>query len=753
MLISFPSQGQFDLARAILAQAYESGDGGEAETHSVRVTNPDLAALLQRVAEGAVTVLPLLGVPCDHWLLVADSRHAAERALTHASRFVLPSFGSLPGNTHFARYRSLDEADSPLRVAIEAGYAGYFEWRTPPGQRVTVLRRLGLWARLEAGSPPLTLERSPRYADLFAEFQSALAAANWAAAEHALANIRRLHLCAFDNLQFLRFELLAHRGEWRTIWSDPAFPVLAAGPTPRAVRAAMIAAFHQSVLLPAEQSGDFDAALTKLRDAQPRLGTLLTGRFDLTDSAVVRVFAYQAAAAHDRDSLDELLANAPLDDSARTVLTALRDRLPRPTQPLLPPADRLRRALHLRDYDTAVQAAGELDDPVERTFALLRIALHHPDAISGALAAYDGLTAEQRRLLEDEEPFADTYLERVLGLAPRAQAAIRTWPDWFERLVADPNDASLNDAVDTLRQSLDDRSWPQEILQATRLKLETILVENEPLLAGREVQRAIAAIADQLLGDEQFPRTDVAYADLYDTLLDCLVLRHEVNDNEGRKLLRLMDARLRRQPSKVETVAHDLRGWFSHPSLALEPLLLDGFDLLINYGAQRHTIFDLYRQWLDQLLDLPTAVAWERASQEVWLSIGEWLQPGDDLLRQLRQRLATVVAASVQDPLTKLPPGYQIAVFTLNPSAARRAGEIIQQRNAQVHMQIRSDTVLTDAAATLASRADVVVIVSTCLTHAVFYGIKPYLQRDPVYPSFQGAASIVHALEEFAERL
>lgn len=750
MLISFPLPGQHNLALAILARTDQPDGAGDTAAHSVQVADPDLAVLLQRVAAGAVTVLPLWASSCDRWLLAADSRHAAERALTHASRFVLPSYGSLPASTHFASYSSFGAADSPLYVAVEAGYAGYFEWRTPPGQRLTALRRLGLWARLEATSPPLTLERTPLYADLFAAFQSALAAANWAAAEKTLADMRRLHLCTFDNLQFLRFELLAQRGEWRTIWSDPAFPVLAAGSTPRAVRAAMLAAFHQSELLPAEQAGEFDVVLTHLRDAQPRLGTLLTGRFDLADSAVIRVFAYQAAAGHDRAALDELLTVPALDEDARMVIMVLRDRLPPPIQPTLPPAERLRRAMQLREYDQAVQAAEDLPDPVECTLALLRIARRHPDAASGALAAFERLTLEEQSQLEEEEPLVDQYLERILGLAHTLRPEIRTWPDWFERLAADPNDATLEGAVDTLRQELDDRSWPLETLRATRQKLETILSENTELLAGRKVQRAVATVADQLLGDKEFPRPDAAYADLYDALLDCLVFAHYVNENESRKLLRLMDARLRLQPTSWESVANDLRDWFDHPSPALESLLLDGFDLLINYGAEGHTIADLYRTWLGHLLDLPPTVAWDRTSQEVWLSIGEWLRPGEDLLRPLRQRLTTAVATAEKDPLTNLPSGCQIAMFTLNPSAARRAGEIIQRRNADVQVRICSDTVLTDAATNLAIRSDVVVIVSSCLTHALFYGIKPYLRQDPVYPSFHGATSIVRAMEEFA---
>jgi hypothetical protein len=751
MRISFPTHGQFDLVVAVLAQTYQPEDAGDPKTCSVQVTDPDLALLLQRVVTGAVTVLPSWQSLYDRWRLAADSRHVAERALLHVSRFVLPSYGSLPANVGFASYHSFMEPDSSLQVAVHAGYEGFFEWHTSPVQRAVVLRRLGLWARLEEACPPLTLERFPSYAELFAEFQSALAAANWVAGEKILADMQRLHLSTFDNLQFLRFELLARRGEWNSVWSDPIFPVLAAGPTPRSVRAAILAAFHQSVLLHAEQSDDFDTALTRFREAQPRLGTLLTGRFSLTDSAVVRIFAYRAATERDRETLDELLTSAPLDDNARNVVVALRDRIP-PLQTELPPlpADRLRRAMQLRDYDRAVQAANELADPVERTLALLRIALRHPDAASIALTAFDTLSLEKQKQLYEEEPLADQYLERILGVTHSPRPEICTWPDWFERLIADPRDAGLEAAIDTLRQSLDDRSWPQEICHATRVSLERILTENTALFAARVVKRAVAAVADLLLGDKQFPYTDDAYADLYDTLLYCLVFTHDVNENEGRKLLRLMDAQLRRQSSKVGTVATDIQDWFDHPSPVMESLLLDGFDLLINYGAERQAIFDPYRKWLSHLLDLPTTVTWDRSSQEVWLSIGEWLQPGDDLLLPLRQRLETATATVADDPLDNLPPGYRIAIFTLNPSAARRAIEVIKRRNTQVEIAICDAIVLTGTASHLASWADVAVIVSTCLTHAVFYGIKPYLRRNPIFPSFQGATSILRAVEEFA---
>jgi hypothetical protein len=39
-----------------------------------------------------------------------------------------------------------------------------------------------------------------------------------------------------------------------------------------------------------------------------------------------------------------------------------------------------------------------------------------------------------------------------------------------------------------------------------------------------------------------------------------------------------------------------------------------------------------------------------------------------------------------------------------------------------------------------------VVVVTTCITHALTYGIGPYL-REPVYPQSSGSTSILRAIE------
>jgi hypothetical protein len=322
--------------------------------------------------------------------------------------------------------------------------------------------------------------------------------------------------------------------------------------------------------------------------------------------------------------------------------------------------------------------------------------------------------------------------------------------EWFDRLLIAPDDPALDMAIDALSQQADDRHWKPDVVRTINSKLEAIFDQPESVLRSRTTQRGVNTLIDQLLTDTGFPHRSQEYLDLYEGLLNWMALSHVVSEASARKLLRLAEAHLRHRPTQAKEIARELCKWFDHPTLALEELVLDAFDLLINYAVERQDIFDSYREWLGHLLDLPATASWARTSREVWFSIGKWLQPGDDLMRVLQQQLENVISDAAGDPLGRLQPGCRIAIFTLNPAAARRAEGIIQQRNPSVKIDICNDTVLTESAKRLASHADIPVIVSTCLTHALFYGIKPHLQIKPVYPTFQGATSIVRALEDFA---
>ena len=161
---------------------------------------------------------------------------------------------------------------------------------------------------LEARRPTLRTEARPTYRQLLNVFNSALAARNWPEAQQALEDLRRNNLATGDNLAFLEIQLLAQQECWIDIWRRDDFGQLALLRVPALVRGALLTAFHYAVLLQLEATQQWDAALAAFLDARPRLGLLLTGRFDLTQSAVLRVFSYQAASDRDWSALNALRA-------------------------------------------------------------------------------------------------------------------------------------------------------------------------------------------------------------------------------------------------------------------------------------------------------------------------------------------------------------------------------------------------------------------------------------------------------------
>jgi hypothetical protein len=173
---------------------------------------------------------------------------------------------------------------------------------------------------------------------------------------------------------------------------------------------------------------------------------------------------------------------------------------------------------------------------------------------------------------------------------------------------------------------------------------------------------------------------------------------------------------------------------------------LETLDLLAAYGAQGPALGSWLRSWAESVLAAPRPP--DRVTLEGWLAFATWAQPGTDLLDDLQARLAAP-EDNEDDPISQLPTGYSIGIFTLRPDSAARAGELIRRRNPGVQIRLCDDTVLTDQARALAQNADMCVVVTTCITHALTYGIRPYLNA-PVYPQSNGATSIVRAIIERA---
>jgi hypothetical protein len=715
-------------------------------------TTVPLAALVGRVARGEAAVLPLRGGNFDRWLVMGASRRELEAVLAGVSRFVVPTYAEHEGGVPLQR--DFDPAgDTVNRVAYMLYPAGYYVLRSPTGYFAQILERLALWARLETERPTVQAPQRLSYRDLYDAFSAALSANTWDVAAAHLDEMRKRGLTSAENLAFLEVQLLAQQRRWADLWRREDFIDIARLRAPRAVRDALLAAFHQSELLPLEQEGSWTQALEVFRRKRSRLGRLLEGAADISYGPALRIYAYREAAAGDRRALEQLAVAVPDDETGRA-LDALLNLLPvspvtpPPTvaPPALKPQQSLRLALADEDYDAAWSAAQQLDTAGERVRGMLDVAYlsdvsaHAEEAL---LQLWDLHQPEQEALLQSRRlsQIAHALTQRVTPLPPVAPAEppLTGWIEWLGAAAADSDDRRLARALDVVATA-DQGYWTA----ARVVELAGYLTEIAagPAITRSHIRSAVCKLRDDFLQDAEFPRETRAYDEVYEALYLATLEQRDVNEATSLALLRLAEARLRRSPAARDTVAQHLIGWFSDPFPALEGTAQEALDLLAAYGVQGPRLALWYRQWADALLSTPRL---DRLSLRGWLILGEWVQPGADVLDRLRERLEAI-GEPESDPLVALPDRFEIAIFTLRPPSAARVGDELRRRKLGLIVHICDDTVLTDRAKNLAQSAGISVVVTTCITHALTYGIGPYL-RDPVYPQSSGSASIMRAIE------
>jgi len=458
---------------------------------------------------------------------------------------------------------------------------------------------------------------------------------------------------------------------------------------------------------------------------------------------------YQAVLANNRQDLEELQLHPELDEPTRRCLDSLAKILPLEAPRQILAATRLQQAMTERDYDAAVVAADELKEPAQKVRALLEVAIHHQDAVQPAYRAFRSLPlAIQHQLLD--EPMATLCWHRVQEMVRVAEPTIATWNEWFEKLFHAPAQEQLMGAIEQLSITEDDRDWTIQAIHRLSEQLSLLALDRTELLEYSHTRSAVSCLIDLFLKDQQFPRKEIAYRELYEALYACLLFIKEISIDNSIKVIRLAEDLLRRDLGKLVSIYQDLQTWFARPNLKHEQNLLDTLEMLVEYGLTREQLMGWYREWLSRLLDSPATISWDRVNQLVWLSLGEWLQPGDDLLVPLRQRLTRGAMAREVDPLLALGEKFQIGIFTLRRSSGERARDLLLQRNPELDIRICTETDMNGQVMALARNCNVAVVVTTCLTHAITYGITPYLSQDPIFPDSQGSSSIVRAIEAFA---
>lgn len=716
----------------------------------IRFKDTDIAGLFERLHQRRVSILPYEaqkpGTKFDVWMIVGDERSTLDTFMRAVSRFIVPSYAAFTNNIpQIHTFKS----SNPLGEIGQKLFLGYYRLLSPSDQRPAILSQLQCCFALlnEADVPPLIHLDTFPYRELYEAFQQALLARQWDEAERILETMDANNLTTAENLNFLRIEWLARQEQWQKIWEHPHYKLLAQIPTPRPIRSALLIAFHYTQLVGPEQSEDWSQALDVFQKNRPLLALLLNGRFGLTHSAILRIFAYLAVSDDDHAMFEYTEADVPRHDyQTRFVLSQLRSYLtPMVTEDNRSVSQKVQDALNISDYETAWRFTDALEYPLEKIAARIQISYLSQESVlvQQTVQEYDHLYIENRRELNELYPDAQHWLAQIkTRLGIEQQLIIQTWDEWFSAAQSDSRHPALVRALDILPESTRDAFWLREHIGILTMHLAEI--PNQHYRQDGIYRMAINQLVTICLDDEEFPRIRADIADLYAFLLQ-FIAQDERNERNTNFVLRLQEANLVNQPSAWKEAATLFVSWFDDPFPALQPGMLEALELLAFFGAHPANLFPWYRKWAESVIGAPQV---DLSELEVWLSFGAWIQGGEDILRGLHRRIEALKNIH-EDHLAHLPSGFQIAIFSFDESASNRARDILIDHNPQLDVRVCSERDNNKTVESLASNANCVVLVTSCISHAISYAVTPYAGERLVYPKSRGASSILKSIEEF----
>jgi hypothetical protein len=418
--ITFNSQTQYEFVNEFLNSFSRSEFNvtTKARQLSARTNSLVINRLLERLAISNCSILPYYGEQQDQWYLVGGERSLLDQTLRQIVPFIIPTYAEFVGDMALAQLLPfVPNRDEVNRLGRQLYDLGYYSWVSSNDDRSTILERLNIWLDLASKQPAIPLTEEHNYRDMYSQFEQALSTSNWSEAESVLLEMQRLNLITSENLQFLRIQLLAKQQRWQDIWNHDDFSALANLRMPSKVRAAMLAAFHHTMLLPLEMVDNWQKAFAVFQESQPLLGTLLVGRFGITDAPVLRVFGYQALEEGDRNTLARLHADAS-DAETRKCLKALEHLLPPISDDTPLSSDPLRQVLlelHSGNYDKAIALIKSIDDIIERVLLAVEVAYHSgdDDLVKEAWAIYQRLSPEQKNSLAEDSRYVGLYLNNL----------------------------------------------------------------------------------------------------------------------------------------------------------------------------------------------------------------------------------------------------------------------------------------------------------------------------------------------------
>lgn len=711
----------------------------------------EIKQMLHRLQAGKTAILPFLQGSLHHWLVLQAEERSLLKHTEELKHFLVPVYAESA-----VRKR---EPFSPNNTLGRAGAicfaAGYLSFCTPTSQLKSVWHMVNLWCHMDDNRPEISLQE-PEESLFFLrnQFQQAVAIQNWDLANQTLHLLRVKKYLSDENLLFLQVQVLAGQGLWRTIWEMEEYPYLSGLEIiPTRVKTALLTAFYHANLAQTDSEGDTERSRSSFSDHQSRLGTLLRSQIGISEEVVLRVFSYHAAQEGSLGKLERYRTQTS-DDTTRLIIDNLiRSLAPKATEDST--WEQAQRHFKMQEYEDAYLLLLDLELTVKKANLLCLLALmtEADEICQEAYAAYQSLQeTEQRDLLAI--PTSKGAIRFVLEWRNGGEKLVasdnavdtslpRTWAQWWGSLLR--HEHSTDELRESLEQLGEQLSLPTTFAHLKELAEQLLDVTLTSFDRERRtlMQTAIPMLASVLLQAQRYP--DPMAREVYEYTRTAIVHQGNWNETHTGLLLRLTEGLLAMDLTARDVLWTDVETWFTKfPMESLVHYALEALELFKETGLDVEKLRGVWTQWVASLTE--RMISHSRSTLDSWLQLGE-LCHGDFELLQLLTEMRDVQISD--DPIAALHP-MRITIFSLREKAAVRAAQRIRERNSSLQIQVCTEDRMSDQAKSSVQNADLVIVVTTCMSHALTYGISPYLQNAPLYPRSSGETGILDIVEAYA---
>ncbi|WHY58650.1 protein DpdD [Peribacillus simplex] len=716
--------------------------------------NDELLGMIKRFYEDNPAVLPFRNNQKEtFWFLFAHKDYLLGQHIRELDHFLLP-YHCTPLND--GRKLNFDSEKRLGRIGYELFPDGYYAYVSKVEQEENIWGRLRLWRRLDDRRPNISYDELKVNAfTLRSRFYQAIVLQKWEEAKSYLNTLQQGKYLSDENYKFLTLHWLSAQGKWDRIWESDDFEILAGfGKIPIQVHIALIRTFYQRKLSKSDILGRYDLSMKAFKESRYKLGTLLRSQLSLDEETSIRVFAYEAASKGQEDKLEryqEKTKDEITKDIIEFLLLYVQTNKEKPIISINDKLERAKQCFTNHEYEDAFLLLNGVDLSIDKVRLLAGISIMEEteETCSVALKHYEMLSEQEQRQLM-KEPQSKGWMIYLLNLQKGNESLLITaettdrvdWYNWFYNFIHTSDFDLLEEHLTTIDVQQGNINWSITSLSNLSEIIATIGIEALSSMQKSLLQTALPMFVTELMQDDYFPNEKAN--ELYEYTREILCIHGKRNENNTGFLLRLTEGLLCLEISKVHLYWNQVESWFNvFPTDRLSSYVLESLELFKEYGLGDDLLQPVWTNWVGSLLD---RIANQTVIQS-WIDLGNRISANSSMIDALNEK----ITSNRDMDLLEVLPNMSITIYSLREKPAQRAAQRITKRNPNVKVKVCTDSKLTNEAKAYARNSDLVILVTTCMSHALTFGISPYLDDNLLYSRSSGETGIIEALEEYCQ--